>query len=113
MDISCLPRLTEDEVEVLDDHYSVIPAAMDDEQIARRDRADIPGFHDLENLARLAAWRWRWHLQGGSHHWAAHDLQDLRNDEDLKRHRAIQFAVWRSRRELLGMRSINRKEQEL
>lgn len=65
----------------------------------------VPGFLAQKNSMAVAKWSWRWHLQGGGSHWAARDLQDLRNNEDLKRHRAIQFAVWRSRRELRDKRS--------
>lgn len=51
---------------------------------------NTPGFLDLKNKMLVAAWRWRWALQGGSHHWAARPLQDLRNAEDLRRYRLIE-----------------------
>lgn len=37
-----------------------------------------PGFLDIRNGERLLAWRWRWHLQGGSIHCQARPMQDLR-----------------------------------
>lgn len=52
---------------------------------------NMPGFLDLKNSANIARWRWFWHLQGGSRHWAARSLRDLRNDEDLKRYRLIEL----------------------
>lgn len=54
-----------------------------------------PGFLDLKNSENLAKWRWRWHQQGGGFHYAAHDLQDLRNDDQRKWWRAIVFEVRR------------------
>jgi len=65
---------------------------------------NIPGYLALKNRMHVAAWAWRWHLQGGGRHWAARDLQDLRNEEDLRHHQAIVFRVWRARRELLNRR---------
>lgn len=52
-----------------------------------------PGFLDLKNQLRIAAWRWRWARQGGSFCIAAHPLQDLRNDADRARWRLIEFKV--------------------
>jgi hypothetical protein len=52
---------------------------------------DFGGFLDAKNSRNVAHWRWRWHLQGGSKHWMARSLKDLRNDEDLKRWRNIEF----------------------
>lgn len=50
-----------------------------------------PGFLDLKNSRNLARWRWRWHLQAGGRFWIAHDLRDLRNEDDLQRWRLIEF----------------------
>lgn len=50
---------------------------------------NTPGYLDIKNSANVAKWRWRWHLQGGSSGWSARPLQDLRNEEDLRRGRAI------------------------
>jgi hypothetical protein len=52
---------------------------------------DVPDHLAVRNSEHVAEWRWRWHLQGGSKHWAARSLKDLRNDEDLKRWRRIEF----------------------
>lgn len=56
-----------------------------------RDHTSIPGLLDLKNQVNVARWRWRWHLQGGSSSWTARPLQDLRNEEDLRRYREIEF----------------------
>lgn len=54
---------------------------------------NIPGFLALKNSISVAKWRWRWHLQGGSKFWAARNLRDLRNDEDMIRARMIEWKV--------------------
>ena len=53
----------------------------------------IGGYMDMRNQINRARWMWRWAQQGGSMHWRARDLQDLRNDEDRKRWRHLQFLV--------------------
>ena len=61
---------------------------------------NTPGFLDRKNSENRARWLWRWHLQGGSRFWSARPLRDLRNDEDLRRYREIEFrrrrALWRA-----------------
>lgn len=64
----------------------------------------IGGFLDLKNSISTAKWRWRWHLQGGSSHWAARSLRDLRNDEDLRRYRCIEL---KRRHTPFGRRVVN------
>jgi hypothetical protein len=54
---------------------------------------DVPDHLAVRNSESLAEWRWRWHLQGGSGLFHARSLRDLRNDEDLKRWRVIEFQV--------------------
>lgn len=53
----------------------------------------IGGYMDMRNQINRARWMWRWAQQGGSMHWRARDLQDLRNDEDRRRGRHIDFLV--------------------
>lgn len=50
-----------------------------------------PNHLQLKNNLNLAKWQWRWCKQGGSIHWHARPLQDLRNEEDLRRYRMIQL----------------------
>lgn len=45
-------------------------------------------YRNQENKAR---WYWRWAKQGGSFFTTARDLRDLRNAEDLRRWRHIEF----------------------
>jgi len=45
-------------------------------------------YRNQENKAR---WYWRWAKQGGSFFTTARDLRDLRNAEDLRRWRTIEF----------------------
>lgn len=61
----------------------------------------VPDWLQMKNSRSVAVWRWRWHLQGGSKHWAARDLQDLRNENDMRRYRAVQFGVWQALRRVL------------
>lgn len=63
-----------------------------------------PGFLDVKNSRNLAAWRWRWHLQGGSSHWHARPLQDLRDEEGLLMYRKIEY---KRRRTPFGRRVVN------
>jgi hypothetical protein len=42
------------------------------------------GFLDAKNQANVAAYYWRVHMQGGSRHYRARDLQDMRNSEQLE-----------------------------
>lgn len=65
---------------------------------------NIGGYLDAKNSSNLAKWRWRWHLQGGSAHWTARSLVDLRNDEDRKRYRIIELL---RRRSPFGRRIVN------
>lgn len=53
------------------------------------------GFLDLKNSVNQARWRWRWHQQGGSHFWVAHNLTDMRDEDALRRWRYIEHAVRR------------------
>ena len=50
------------------------------------------------NSERRAQWLWRWHLQGGSTFVSARPMLDLRNGEDLRRGRIIEFKVRRLRK---------------
>ena len=43
------------------------------------------------NAKRIAEWRERWIAQGGSFHWQARPCLDLRNQDDLRRWRVIEF----------------------
>ena len=52
---------------------------------------NIGGYLDAKNSENVAKWRWRWHLQGGSRFWMARSLEDLRNEEDLRRWRLIEL----------------------
>lgn len=45
----------------------------------------------LRNQDALAAWRFRWRLQGGSYHWKARDLSDTRDQEQQRQWRVIEF----------------------
>lgn len=62
------------------------------------------GFLDLKNAMNVAAWKWRWALQGGSTLWAARPLRDLRNEEDLKRYRLVEV---KRRHTPFGRRVVN------
>lgn len=53
--------------------------------------SDIGGYLFYRNQENKARWYWRWAKQGGSFFTPARDLRDLRNAEDLKRWRAIEF----------------------
>jgi hypothetical protein len=55
----------------------------------------IGGFIDLKNSVNQARWRWRWHQQGGSHFWVARNLTDLRDEDQLRRWRLIEYMVRR------------------
>ena len=48
-------------------------------------------FQDLKNAMLLARWKLKWKLQGGSSLWHARPLPDKRNEEDLRRWRAIEI----------------------
>lgn len=52
------------------------------------DAGDYLYYKNQENKAR---WYWKWVRYGGSFFTAARDLSDLRNAEDLRRGRAIEF----------------------
>lgn len=45
----------------------------------------------LRNLQSHAEWAVRWSRQGGSKYCPARPLMDLRNEEDLRRYRIIEF----------------------
>lgn len=53
--------------------------------------SDIGGYLYYRNQENRARWMWRWARQGGSFFTIARDLRDLRNAEDLRRWRAIEF----------------------
>lgn len=63
-----------------------------------------PGPLDLKNQMNVARWQWRWHLQGGSASWSARPLQDLRDDEGLRRYRDIEL---KRRNSPFGRRVVN------
>lgn len=46
---------------------------------------------DVKNLTNISRWWMRWKLCGGSLFGHARPLQDLRNEEDLRRYRVIEF----------------------
>jgi hypothetical protein len=46
---------------------------------------------ELRNADARAAWHMRWRLQGGSFHWQARPYMDLRNQEQLRQWRVIEF----------------------
>ena len=52
---------------------------------------DIGGYLYYRNQENRARWAWRWAKQGGSFFNVARDLLDLRNAEDLRRWRQIEF----------------------
>lgn len=64
------------------------------------DTANIPGPIDLKNRRNTARWLWQSHLRGGSMHVKARDLQDLRNEEDMRRWRYVEVRLFQARREL-------------
>lgn len=47
----------------------------------------------LRNADRKGLWGWRWHKQGGSHWWRAHDSYDLRDDNGRASWRKIEQRV--------------------
>jgi len=51
------------------------------------------GYMDFKNQINRARWMWAWARQGGSAFIPAHDLQDLRNEEDLERWRKTEFRL--------------------
>lgn len=53
----------------------------------------IGGYLDMKNQENRARWMWAWARQGGSVFVRAHDLQDLRNEEDLERWRRTEFRL--------------------
>lgn len=62
--------------------------------------ANIPGFLGQKNRENTARWMWQSHLRGGSMHVKARDLQDMRNEEDMRRWRYIEIRLVQARREL-------------
>lgn len=66
----------------------------------------------LRNSLNRARWAWRWAQQGGTYFTTARPLQDLRNDEDLKRWREIEFKRRQVRKVVnLAAWKINRARQ--
>jgi hypothetical protein len=53
----------------------------------------VGGYMDLKNQINRARWMWAWARQGGSPFVRAHDLQDLRSEEDLERWRKTEFKL--------------------
>lgn len=51
---------------------------------------DVRNFLQVHNGLRKAQWAIRWSRQGGSMFWHARPLEDLRNEEDLRRYRVIE-----------------------
>lgn len=64
------------------------------------DASNIPGPLDQKNRENTARWLWRTHLRGGSMHVKARDLQDLRNEEDMRRWRPVEVRLVQARRAL-------------
>lgn len=62
------------------------------------------GFLDLKNAKNVAAWQWRWALQGGSKHWAARSLKDMRTEEEQRLYRIIEL---KRRHTPFGRRVVN------
>ena len=58
---------------------------------------DLPGFLALKNIVNVAMFRWRWHQHGGSPHWRARPLMDLRDAKQLARWRRLDFEARRLR----------------
>jgi hypothetical protein len=54
---------------------------------------EIGGYQDFKNEENRARWLWRWAQQGGSMHWKARDLLDLRNAGDLERWRVTEHKL--------------------
>jgi hypothetical protein len=50
----------------------------------------VANFLQVHNGLRRAQWAIRWSRQGGSKFWSARPLEDLRNEEDLRRYRVIE-----------------------
>lgn len=48
-------------------------------------------FLDVKNLTNIGRWWQRWKLWGGSMGWHARPMQDLRNEEQLRSYRDIEF----------------------
>jgi hypothetical protein len=72
-----------------------------------------PTYIDVKNLTNVGRWWSRWKMLGGSFFAPPRPMQDLRNEEDLRRYREIEFkrrhtpygdaaivnlAAWRMRR---------------
>lgn len=51
---------------------------------------DVANFLQVHNGLRKAQWAIRWSRQGGSKFWSARPLEDMRNEEDLRRYRVIE-----------------------
>lgn len=51
---------------------------------------DVASFLQVHNGLRLAQWAVKWSRQGGSKFWHARPLEDLRDEEDLRRYRVIE-----------------------
>lgn len=70
---------------------------------------EIGGYLDAKNDANRARWMWRWAQQGGSIHWKARDLLDLRNEDDLKRWRRLAYALRhtvKSKRKVINLAAV-------
>ena len=50
---------------------------------------DVANFLQVHNGLRRAQWAIRWARQGGSKFWSARPLEDLRNEEDMRRYRVL------------------------
>lgn len=64
------------------------------------DAPNIPGPLDQRNRENTARWMWQTRLRGGSMHIKARDLQDLRNEEDLRHWRYVEIRLFQARRAL-------------
>lgn len=51
---------------------------------------NVTTFLHMHNALRRAQWAIRWARQGGSRFWHARPLEDLRNEDDLRRYRVIE-----------------------
>lgn len=68
---------------------------------------DAPHYLHLRNNIRRAQWAMRYALQNG------HSLQDLRNEEDLKRFRPVQYRLLVARRMLGRVRRLRRQVERV
>lgn len=61
----------------------------------------------LKNADNLDAWRRSWVLQGGSSSWKARDLMDVRDQEQQRQWRVLQFKVRNSGKQKRRQNIVN------